>query len=98
LVVPSVSFSPTKIETIEGSQHYEERALYALFALTVPTTRLVFVTTLRLDEWILKYHFSLLPRIGDYDTGEDYKKRIHFYSVGDPSPDRSLTEKILAHP
>ena len=83
-----------------------------LLALTVPSTRLVFVTSLPIDEWILRYYFSLLPlpppssstlRTDD-DVDNDnakeeyYKKRVHFFSVGDPSLDRSLTQKILDHP
>jgi hypothetical protein len=94
VVVPSMSFSFKELTTIDGFIHYEERSLYVLFALSTPGTRIIIVTSTPLDEWILEYHFSLLP----LHHREAYKNRVHFYSVGDPSPNKCLTEKILAHP
>lgn len=94
LVIPSLSFSAKELCNIEGIHHYEERALYVLFALNDPSTRLTVVTSAPIDTWILRYHFSLLPP----HRRNDCENRITFYSVGDTSDNYCLTEKILNHP
>jgi hypothetical protein len=94
VVIPSLSFSQKELSNIQGVQHYEERALYALFALSDPSTRLSIVTSAPLDEWILRYHFSLLP----LHRREAYQNRVVFYSLGDTSTDSCLTEKLLKRP
>ena len=94
VIIPSMSFAPKELTTIEGIAHYEERALYAIFGLSDPNTRLIIVTSTPLDEWIVKYHFSLLPS----RKRENCRSRVQFYNVGDASPTRCLTEKILDRP
>ena len=93
LVVPSMSFSPVELSTITGINHYEERILYVLLALRDIRTRLVIVTTMPLDDWILRYHYSLLPP--QYLFADN---RVELYNIGDPSRDQSLAEKILERP
>jgi hypothetical protein len=93
LVIPSFSFSPVELSTITGLIHYEERILYVLLALSHIRTRLVIVTTMPLDDWILRYYYSLLPP--QYLPADN---RVELYNIGDPSRDTSLAEKILERP
>jgi hypothetical protein len=93
LVVPSLSFSPVELSAINGLIHYEERILYVLLALRDVRTRLVIVTTMPLDDWILRYHYSLLPP--QYLPADN---RVELFNIGDPSRDQSLAEKILERP
>ena len=92
LVIPSLSFPYKELATLTGSYHYEERILFVLLALGAPLTRLVIVTTMPLDDWIIKYYFALIS------PGLDISGRVQFYSVGDPSPQQSLALKILDRP
>lgn len=93
LVIPSMSFSKKELEQVNGYLHYEERVLYVLFGLSCPSTKLAIVTSLPLDEFILKYHLSLIPL-----HPNEYKDRFKLYNVGDGSLDTCLSEKILNHP
>jgi hypothetical protein len=93
LVIPSLSFSPVELAAITGIIHYEERILYVLLALRDIRTRLMIVTTMPLDDWILRYHYSLLPP--QYLPADN---RVELYTIGDPSRDKCLAEKILERP
>ncbi len=90
VVVPSISFSAIELRMIECILCYEERILFVLFALAHPNTKLFILTSTKLEEWVIRYHLSLLP----LERRESAARRVRFYSLEDPATDRSLAEKL----
>jgi hypothetical protein len=78
---------------VVGGRHYEERQLAMLMLLRLPSTRIVYVSSTRLEPCIVDYHLGLLP---DADHDEACS-RLTLFSAGDASPE-SLTQKILDRP
>ena len=94
VVIPSLSFSARELQTFDCILGYEERVLFVLFALSNPATHLLIVTSTELDESVIMYHLSFLPK----HQRENARNRVHFYSLGDSSTDRCLAEKLLGDP
>ncbi len=93
VIVPSLSMDPRELEKVTGVYHYEERMLVNLMLLRQPRTRLVYVTSQRLDPTVVDYYLALLSGI----------PRSHAISrlVMLDCNDRSavpLSAKILARP
>ena len=91
VVVPSLTFPESELKKIVGIQVYEERLLFLLLLLRRPALRLVFVTSVRIEEPIVDYYLRFLPpevRPGD---------RLWLLALWDPQA-RSLTEKLLERP
>jgi len=92
--VPSLSFKPEEVGKITGGIHYEERQLFNILLLKHPATRLIYVTSVPLDPFIVKYYISLLPSSVPRD---DLDQRLILLSTNDLSQ-RSLAEKVLERP
>lgn len=91
VVVPSLTFPESELRKIVGIQFYEERLLFLLLLLRRPALRVVFVTSVRVEEPIVDYYLRFVPpevRPGD---------RLWLLALWDPQP-RSLTAKILERP
>lgn len=91
IVVPSVTFPEGELRKIVGIQFYEERLLFLLLLLRRPGLRLVFVTSVRVEEPIVDYYLRFVPaetRPGD---------RLWLLALWDPQP-RALTAKLLESP
>lgn len=93
VVIPSLTLDPEILRSIKGIVHYEERLLCLLMLLRMPRTRVIFVTSLPVDDSIIDYYLHLLPGI----TGYHARKRLTLLSCYDASR-ISLTEKILKRP
>ncbi|HVE47502.1 MAG TPA: peptide ligase PGM1-related protein [Acidimicrobiales bacterium] len=91
VVLPSASFPVEELTKITGIQHYEERMLFTMLFLANPETRIVYLTSLPVDEAVIEYYLRFVP---DPDAA---RRRLLFHSLGDPSP-VCLTEKLLARP
>ncbi len=91
IVVPSLTFPEAELRKIVGIQFYEERLLFLLLLLSRPALRLVFVTSVRVDEPIVDYYLRFVPP--DLGAG----RRLWLLALWDPRP-RALTEKVLARP
>jgi len=89
LVVPSVSLDPDEAQKIIGIQYFEERLLFYLFQLRKLQTRLVYITSHRLDPVILNYFLNLVDI-----SASQIKGRFLLLSLDDPTP-VALTQKIL---
>jgi hypothetical protein len=90
LVVPSVSLDPEEAQKIIGSQYFEERLLFYLFQFHKLQTRLIYITSHRLNPEILDYFlnlFDILP--------SQIKERFLLLSLDNLTP-IALTQKILA--
>jgi hypothetical protein len=64
-----------------------------LMWLRLPNTRLVFVSSTRIEPAIIDYHLGLLHDV----PVEDARRRLALFAAGDASP-RTLTHKILDRP
>jgi len=93
VVIPSISVDQEILQTIKGAVYYEERMLCMLLLLRMPRTRVIYVTSMPIDNRIVDYYLHLLPGITAYHARE----RLTMLSCYDASS-RSLTEKILERP
>ncbi|MEO8146575.1 MAG: ATP-grasp domain-containing protein [Bacteroidia bacterium] len=93
IIVPSLTLDREVLKTIKGAVHYEERMLCMLLLLRMPRTRVIYVTSVPIDNSIIDYYLHLLPGI----TGYHASQRLILFSCYDAS-DKSLTQKILERP
>lgn len=91
IVVPSLTFPESELRKIVGIQFYEERLLFLLLLLRRPDLRLVFVTSVRVEEAIVDYYLRFVPP--SVRPGE----RLWLLALWDPHP-RPLTAKVLEDP
>ncbi len=94
VVVPSLSLDPEELQKLKGVRHYEERLLFLLILLSMPKTKVIFVTSEPLHPNIVDYYLQLLPGI----PFSHARQRLELFSAYDPSSDKSLTQKILERP
>lgn len=93
VVVPSMTLDVEELQKLKGAQHYEERLLFMLILLSLPKTRVIFVTSEPIHPFIIDYYLQLLPGI----PFSHARARLEMFSVYDTSP-KSLTQKILERP
>lgn len=88
VVIPSITFPEEELRKIVGIQYYEERMLFLLLLLRNPDLRIVYPTSLRVEEPIVDYYLRFLPR--DVQAGD----RLYLLALWDQEP-RALSEKLL---
>ena len=93
VIVPSLSMDPRELDKITGFYHYEERMLVNLMLLKQPRTKIVYVTSHRLDPVVVDYYLSMLPGIPNSHAS----RRLVMLDCNDRST-RCLSEKILERP
>jgi hypothetical protein len=93
VVVPGLSMDGDVLSKVVGGRHYEERQLAMLMLLRLPATRLVFVSSTRIEPAIIDYHLGLLLDV----PVEESRRRLTLLSAADASP-QTLTQKILDRP
>jgi len=93
VVVPGLSMDGEVLSKVVGGRHYEERQLAMLMLLRLPNTRLVFVSSTRIEPSIIDYHLGLLQDVAI----DDARRRLVLLSAADASP-QTLTQKILDRP
>lgn len=91
VVLPSITFPVEELRKIVGIARYEERLLCLLLLLREPGMRMVFVTSLPVDEAIVSYYLSFLDDPAEAGT------RLTMVTLDDASP-RALSEKLLERP
>ena len=93
VIIPSLTMDQEVLSAIKGAIHYEERMLCMLLLLRMPRTKLIYVTSVPIDNSIIDYYLHLLPGVTPYHA----RQRLILLSCYDASP-KSLTEKILDRP
>jgi hypothetical protein len=93
VIIPSLTLDQQMLRKIRGHVYYEERMLCLLMLLRMPMTKIIFLTSIPIDDAIVDYYLHLLPGI----TGRHARQRLVMLSCYDAST-KSLTEKILERP
>jgi PGM1 C-terminal domain/ATP-grasp domain len=91
IVLPSISFSSAELRKIVGIQHYEERLLFMTLLLLRPSLRMVFVSSVPIQEAVIDYYLGFLP------DPADARRRLSVVSLDDNEP-RALSAKLLDRP
>jgi hypothetical protein len=91
VVVPSLTFPVAELRKIVAIQHYEERLLFLLLLLHRPGIRVVYLSSLPIEQAIVDYYLSFLP------DPQDARSRLHMLAIGDAQA-RPLTAKMLERP
>jgi hypothetical protein len=91
VVVPSISVD------VEGPtsafQAYEERMLFMLFLLRIPSLRIIYVTSQNIQPGIIDYYLEMLPGM----VSSNARKRLRLVSPQDGSL-MPLSQKLLDRP
>ncbi|MEP6583942.1 MAG: peptide ligase PGM1-related protein [Ginsengibacter sp.] len=93
VIIPSFSLDEEILSKIKGHTFYEERLLCLLMLLRMPLTKVIYVTSVPVDNLIIDYYLHLLPGI----TGVHARQRLTMLSCYDSSS-KPLTKKILERP
>ena len=93
IIVPSQSLDPEILGKIKGIIHYEERMLCLLLLLRMPRTRIIYLSSIPIEEIIVDYYLHLLPGV----TAWHARQRLTLLSCHDHS-NLPLTQKILNRP
>jgi hypothetical protein len=93
VIIPSFSLDEEILSKVKGHIYYEERLLCLLMLLRMPLTKIIYVTSMPVDNVIIDYYLHLLPGI----TGIHSRQRLTMLSCYDTSS-RPLTKKILERP
>jgi PGM1 C-terminal domain/Pre ATP-grasp domain/ATP-grasp domain len=91
VVLPSLSFPAAELRKIVGIGYYEERLLFLLLLLRRPEVRIVYLTSMPVEEAVVQYYLDFLP------DPVGARERLHLLAAGDPAP-RALTAKLLDRP
>jgi hypothetical protein len=91
VVLPSLSFPTAELRKIVGIGYYEERLLFLLLLLRRPRVKVVYLTSMPVEEAVVDYYLGFLP------DPAGARSRLHMLAAGDPAP-RSLTAKLLDRP
>jgi len=91
VVLPSATFPESELRKIVGIQRYEERLLCTTLLLANPDLRLVYITSLPVDDAIVEYYLRFLP------DPAGARARLRFVVVGEDSG-RALSAKVLDAP
>lgn len=90
-MLPSATFAVSELRKITGIQFYEERLLCTTLLLSRPDLRLVYLTSLPVDEAVVEYYLRALP------DPAGARRRLVLVTLDDPSS-LPLTEKLVHRP
>lgn len=88
VVVPSITFPAEELQKITGIGYYEERLMFLLFALRNPGLKMVYVTSLRIEEPIVDYYLRFIPE--EVQPGH----RLYLVALWQQAPE-ALSYKLL---
>ena len=93
VVLPSMTLDHSGLVKIPGVRHYEERWLVFLQLLRQPETRVVYVTSDKLDPIVLEYALDLVSSLPNWHG----RRRLTLFDCADREL-APLTKKILSLP
>lgn len=89
LVMPSLSLDSDLLKDIVGILHYEIRALWHVLHASVPNSKIIFVSSEKVEEIYLKHLLSSFP------NPKEIRKRIELICLEDAREKICLTDKVL---
>mmetsp|Transcript_4908 Transcript_4908/g.18456 ORF Transcript_4908/g.18456 Transcript_4908/m.18456 type:complete len:551 (+) Transcript_4908:123-1775(+) len=99
VVVPSLSFDCDLLRAIKAVSHYEERLLYNLILLKNPNCRIIYLSSLPVDEDIVNYYWDLIQtELHEKIAFDEVRPRLTMLNCSDARPDIPLIKKILDRP
>jgi hypothetical protein len=93
VVLPSMTLDRAGLVKIPGVRHYEERWLVFLQLLRQPETRVIYITSDKLDPIVVEYALDLVSSLPNWHG----RRRLALFDCADREP-TPLTEKILLLP
>jgi hypothetical protein len=93
VIVPSMTLHREELLKLKGASFYEERLLYLLMLLRRPRTRLVFITSQRINPSVIDYYLHLLTGV----PAAHARRRLVLVETSDTSS-IPLTQKLLNRP
>lgn len=94
VVLPSFPLDPELLRSVEVLlPAYEQRFLFLLFLLRQPRCRVVLLTSVPVEDWIIDAYLALVPGTDP----EDARSRLVRIDAGDPGPEH-LAAKLLRRP
>ncbi len=91
VVLPSITIDEQV--DIGFHQAYEERFLFMLLLLRQPNLRIIYITSLPVNQAIIDYYLGVLPSV----TFDNARRRLSMVSIGDAS-NIALVYKLLKRP
>ena len=91
VVLPSATFPLSELRKIIGIPYYEERLLCMLLLLRRPGVRMVYVTSLPVDEAIVDYYLGFLP------DPAGARERLTMLTLNDADPE-ALSARLSVRP
>ena len=88
VVLPSATFPVAELRKIIGINHYEERLLCMVLLLRRPGLRMIYVTSLPVDEAIVEYYLGFLS------DPAGARARLTMITLNDPGP-KALSAKLV---
>lgn len=93
VMIAGFSLDPEELRKVFGIEFYEERLLFFIALLKNPKTKVIYVSSIKIDPVIIDYYLSI------YSDSEaqkkDMKKRLVLMQAGDSGSYLPLTKKIL---
>jgi PGM1 C-terminal domain len=91
VVVPSITFPVEELVKITAIEYYEERLFCLVLWLANPSMRVVYVSSVPIEDSVIEYYLSFLP------NPADARERLTVYTLNEADP-RPLSEKLLERP
>ena len=88
VVLPSLSLPWEELKKIYATRHYEERLLFTLLWLSRPDVRIIYLSSIDIDDGVIDYHLDFI------DQRADARGRLHMVSTANAIPG-PLSAKLL---
>ncbi|MBU0732354.1 M20/M25/M40 family metallo-hydrolase [Patescibacteria group bacterium] len=93
VMIASFSLDPEELRKVFGIEFYEERLLYFIGLLKNPNTKIIYISSLRIDPVIVDYYLTMYS--DSSSQKKDMKSRLVMLQAGDSGSYLALTQKVL---
>lgn len=93
IIMAGFSLDPEELRKVFGIEFYEERLLYFIGLLKNPKTKVIYISSIKIDPIIIDYYLSIYS--DSESQKKDMKKRLTLLQAGDSGSYLPLTKKVL---
>ena len=93
VMIAGFSLDPEELRKVFGIEFYEERLLYFIGLLKNPETKIIYVSSIKINPTIIDYYLSMYSE--SLEQKKDMKKRLVLLQAGDSGSYLALTQKVL---